>query len=150
MSSTETQAASSRREFVVAAGLSGVAAATAAPAWAAPLATGGVAQPYPALGLLAGADMAQWEQRIGDRFVLAETGTTLALVGIEPLPARGRRPARLRRPHGFAALFEATDARAPEGDAIYGLRSPRQGELALHLGPRVAAGDKFHYVAVFN
>jgi hypothetical protein len=149
MSRTEKHAAASRREFVVAAGLSGVAAATAAPAWAGPLVEGSK-RPLPALGLLAGADMAEWQQRVGDSFVLAESGAKLALVGIEPLPARGRRPSRLRRPQGFAALFEAADAHAPEGDAIYALRSPRQGELALHLGPRIAAGDKFHYVAVFN
>ena len=147
MGRNDRQAASSRREFVIAAGAGAAIAAT--PAWAASPALAGPA-PQTALGLLAGAAMADWQQRVGDLFVEGESGAKLTLVAVEPVTAGGRRPGGLRRRHGFTALFETACPGAPAGDTIYALRRPRQGSLALHLGPRVAAGPTSRYVAVFG
>lgn len=95
---------------------------------------------------LARGTMADWQAHVGTRFALG-AGASLRLVAVEPLCGGGPNPGR---GECFAAVFEASDGRAPAGDAIYRLETAGASPLALHLGSRAGRRGRMRYVAVFN
>jgi hypothetical protein len=97
------------------------------------------------------AGIESWRALVGERFSLAGTpGAPLRLVAVEPLSSPGRRPAGVARRRGFAAIFEGSAARAPDGDATYWLSHRSSGPLPIHLGTKAAAGGRARLVAIFN
>jgi hypothetical protein len=84
--------------------------------------------------------------------VAAENGPcALSLVTVRALPADGARPSACRRPHAFAAVFEAPAAAlAPVGDRAYAVQHPELGTFPLFLGAPGREGGKLHFVAIFN
>ncbi|HEX8655307.1 MAG TPA: hypothetical protein VF693_08815 [Allosphingosinicella sp.] len=92
-----------------------------------------------------------WRPLVGERFSLAGApGAPLRLVAVEPLSSAGRRPAGVARRRGFAAIFEGSAGRAPEGDATYWLSHRSSGPLPVHFGTKGAARGRARLVAIFN
>ena len=111
----------------------------------------GLATPRAAAGDLRHAGIEGWRPLVGERFSLAGSpGAPLKLVAVEPLSSPGRRPAGVTRRRGFAAIFEGSAGRAPEGDATYWLSHRSSGPLPIHLGTKAAAGGKARLIAIFN
>ncbi|HYG29171.1 MAG TPA: hypothetical protein VD887_03040 [Allosphingosinicella sp.] len=109
------------------------------------------AAPAAARGDLGRAGIESWRPLVGERFSLAGApGAPLKLVAVEPLSSPGRRPASVSRRRGFAAIFEGSAARAPEGDATYWLSHSSSGPLPVHFGTKAADGGKARLVAIFN
>jgi hypothetical protein len=131
------------------------AGSVAAAAEAAPigLSLGGPpARPGAAPGVdLARGTLADWSALVGRRFRLAgAAGAPLKLVAIEPLVSDGPRPASVVRRRGFAAVFESSAARAPEGDRTHVLALGLSSPLPLFLSPPSEVSGKSRLVAVFN
>lgn len=104
-----------------------------------------------ARGDLRHAGIESWRPLVGERFSLAGApGAPLRLVAVEALSSPGRRPAGVARRRGFAAIFEGSAVRAPEGDATYWLSHSSSGPLPVHFGTKSAAGGKARLVAIFN
>lgn len=151
MSNSPTAFGLTRRHMLAALSAGSVAAA----AEAAPL---GLALRGPAAGPgaapavdLARGTLADWSALVGRRFRLAgAAGTPLKLVAVEPLLSAGPRPGRVGRRRGFAAVFESSTTRSPEGDRTHlvalGLSTP----LPLFLSPPAEVSGKSRLVAVFN
>ena len=126
------------------------AATVGTAAQAAPLSLAGA---LPRVGRtdLGRAEIGSWRALVGERFSVAGAGgAPLKLVAVEPLSSPGRRPASVARRRGFAAIFEGSAGRAPEGDATYWLSHRSSGPLPVHFGTKAAAGGKARLVAIFN
>jgi hypothetical protein len=147
-----TAAILSRRNLLAALGLGGAAAAVVASppmplSWTR-RASSGSWWDQGSLAL-ARSGMESWQSQIGTSFsVTAEAGSaTLKLVDVQPLNSKGPRPASLGRERAFAAVFEAGEGPAPQGDGIYTMRHETHGELAVFV---TAAGGANRLEAVFN
>ncbi len=143
----------SRRRILVALGLGGAAAATAA---APPLPLSWTRKPAAGSwwdssgGRLEQGAMAEWRSQIGSSFVVeGENGrATLKLVEVQSLNSKGRRP-RSVRDNAFAAVFEA-DGQVPGGDRTYTLAHETHGAMDIFVGPANLSGAKPRLEAVFN
>ena len=119
----------SRRNLLAGAG---AAALLAGAAWMylSPSQPGGTAEPRatPAQRAqgraLATSEMNGWQTIVGTEFETA--GFRLKLVGVQPLPSVGARPADVTRHRAFVAVFEILSGGTMPGDLIYTMRSERQ------------------------
>jgi len=150
MSNSQTAGGLTRRHMLAALSAGSVAAA----AEAAPLGRLRTAPAAPAGGTpaadLASGSLADWSALVGRTFRVAGAGAPLKLVAVEPVTSGGRRPGTVRRRRGFAAIFETSAARAPEGDRTHLLAHGLSAPLPLFLSPPAELSGKARLVAVFN
>lgn len=145
-------AASTRRKMLAAMGVGGlgaIVAGTAGSGAALLRGDGDSGTVLPPIHL-AGGTFEQWQRAVGMSFAVAGSGARLALVAVEKLQSEGKRPAGVARAEAFAAVFES-EAEAPiDGNRIYRMATRLAAPLDIHLGPRIAAGGKSLFLAVFN
>jgi hypothetical protein len=101
-------------------------------------------------GSLKRAGFNEWRSHVGSIFEL-DTGaglSTLKLVSVTPLPARGQRPQELARDRAFMAVFEGEGADSI-GNRTYRARHA-SGTLDIFMGAAEDLGQTGRLQAVFN
>jgi hypothetical protein len=83
-------------------------------------------------------------------FAVVGSGVRLTLTAVKKLDSPGKRPANLGRAEAFAAVFESQSEVPIEGNRTYRMATRLAAPLDIHLGPRVAAGGKALFLAIFN
>jgi len=95
---------------------------------------------------LADAEQAEWARQVGSVFSV-DGGYRLKLLGIQPLPSLGARPADVTRERAFAAVFQVLDGATMAGDLIYSASHSQYGGLPLFLS---VTDSPSRMIAVFN
>lgn len=127
------------------------ASAVATAAEAGPVRLGSFGSKTAAAADLNRGNLSDWSALVGQRFRIAgASGAPLKLVSVEPVNSAGPRPGAVRRRRGFAAVFETSMARAPEGDQAYWIAQGMGAPLPVFLSPPAEVSGKARLVAVFN
>jgi hypothetical protein len=88
---------------------------------------------------------------VGRNFrVAGASGGSLKLVAVEPVLSDGPRPGAVRRRRGFAAVFETSPERAPQGDQAHWIAHGLGAPLPVFLSPPAEVSGRARLVAVFN
>jgi len=97
---------------------------------------------------LANAGYQEWLSQVGSVFAVAGR-TSMALVGVRPLPTSGARPSNVTRTQAFVAVFDPRGGTLA-GDLIYTVLHPTYGALPIFLSAASDPRTPTRMLAVFN